>query len=534
MLEFDYIIVGAGSAGCVLADRLTASGRNSVLVLEAGGSDRRFWIKVPIGYGRTFYDTRVAWCYRAEPDPMLGGRSAYWPRGKVVGGSSSINALIYCRGLPPDFDDWRDAGNPGWGWSDVAPHFERLETRCRGRSRQGSGPVHVTDVSREIHPASRHFFAAAREMSLPVTDDFNGPHPEGVGFYQITTRNGFRWSAADAFLRPALARGRCELVTRVLVKRILIESGQARGVEYLRGGRTLQAMARRGVIVSAGAVNSPQILQLSGIGPGALLQAHGIPVVAHREAVGANLQDHLAIDFFFKAREPTLNDILYPWRGKIISGLRYIATRSGPLSTSVNHCGGFVRSNAEATRPDLQLYFNPITYRTAPANKRPLMNPDPFSGFILSYQPCRPKSRGRIEIGSPDPMVPPRIMPNSLTDAADIADILAGGRFMKRMVATEAMARLIAEPIPPSILDMSDDDMIEDFKQRCGSVFHACGTCRMGPDPATSVVDNRLRVYGIDRLRVIDASVFPNVTSGNTNAPTLMLADRAAALLLGE
>ncbi len=534
MLEFDFIIVGAGSAGCVLADRLSASGRHSVLVLEAGGSDRRFWIKLPIGYGRTFHDERVNWKFETEPDPGTGGRRSYWPRGRVVGGSSSINALVYCRGLPTDFDDWRDAGNPGWGWTDVEPYFRRSERLVDGERSQGDGSLHVADVSRAMHPLSRHYFAAAGEIGLKRTESFNGPAPEGVGFYQITVRNGFRCSAADAFLRPALRRANCGLQTNAVVRRILFEAKRATGVEFSVGRTVTTVRARREVILCAGAVSSPKLLQLSGIGPAPLLRRHGIPVEVDSPAVGAHLQDHLAVSYYYKSREPTLNDLLHPFSGKARAALRYLLTRSGPLSLSVNQCGGFVRSSDSAQRPDMQLYFNPFTYATSNVGRRPVNRPHPYSGFLLSFQPCRPTSRGAIEIRSPDPDAPPMILPNYLSTDQDIADVIAGGHLMQRMLGTQAMRGLIAQSIPPEVQSMSDDTIVEDFRQRCGTVFHPVGTCRMGPDRRDSAVDPRLRVHGVDGLRVIDASVFPNITSGNTNAPTIMVGQKGADLVLSE
>ena len=533
--EFDTVIVGSGSAGCVLADRLTADGRRRVLLLEAGGSDRRFWIRLPIGYGRTFFDHRINWKYQTEPEPALNGQRGYWPRGKVLGGSSAINAMVYCRGLPGDFDDWRDQGNPGWGWSDVEPVYTRTERRVdsTGRAAQG-GPLFVSDVVRELHPLRRHYFAAAREIGLPVTDDFNGPQPEGVGLYQITSRHGMRWSAADAFLRPALRRSNLQLESRALVHRVLFEGRRAVGVVFARGGQLFTARARREVILSAGAVNSPQLLQLSGIGPGALLQQHGIPVVFNQPAVGGRLQDHIAVSYFYRAPEPTLNNQLYPLHGKVAAALRYVLTRRGPLSVGVNQCGGFVRTAAHLQRADQQLYFNPVTYSMAPAGKRPLMNPDPFAGFILSFQPCRPQSRGRIDIASPDPEVAPAIRPNYLSAEDDLADVVAGGRLLQSLLATRAMQGLIAQPIAPDLAPMDAQQIVDDFRARAGTVFHPVGTCAMGPDPRQAVVDSQLRVHGLEGLRVVDASVFPNITSGNTHAPTVMVAQKAADMLLSS
>jgi len=533
--EFDTVIVGAGSAGCVLADRLTADGKRRVLLLEAGGSDRRFWIRLPIGYGRTFFDERINWKYQTEPEAALNGQRGYWPRGKVLGGSSSINAMVYCRGLPGDFDDWRTQGNPGWGWSDVEPVYRRTERRvdAEGRAAEG-GPLFVSDVQRELHPLRRHYFAAAREMGLAVTDDFNGPQPEGVGLYRITTRNGMRWSAADAFLRPALRRPQLQVESHAQVHRVLFEGRRAVGVVFARGGQLFTARARREVILSAGAVNSPQLLQLSGVGPGALLQQHGIPVLLDQPAVGGRLQDHIAVSYFYRATEPTLNNQLYPLHGKILAALRYGLTRRGPLSVGVNHCGGFVRTRAGLPRADQQLYFNPVTYSMAPQGKRPLMNPDPFAGFILSFQPCRPTSRGRIDIASADPAAAPGIRPNYLSTGEDLADVVAGGRFLQTMLATRAMQGLIDKPIAPDLAPMDEQQIVDDFRARAGTVYHPVGTCAMGADPRHAVVDSQLRVHGLMGLRVVDASVFPNITSGNTHAPTVMVAQKAADMLLSQ
>jgi len=532
--EFDYLIVGAGSAGCVLADRLSASGRHSVLMLEAGGSDRRPWIRIPIGYGRTFHDERVNWKFRTEPDAGTGDRTSYWPRGKVVGGSSSINALVYCRGLPSDFDDWREAGAAGWGWSDVEPYFRRSERNVRGKVETGDGPLCVADMRDAMHPLSRHYFAAAEAMGLARTEDFNGPSPEGVGFYRINVRNGFRCSAADAFLRPALRRRNCALRTHATVQKILFEKGRAAAIEYSVGDRTMRVRARREIILSAGTICSPKLLQASGIGPGALLQEFGIEVVVDAPAVGAHLQDHLAVSYYFRASEPTLNDLLHPLSGRARAALRYALDRSGPLSLSVNQCGGLVRSSPEKARPDLQLYFNPFTYSTDDGGRRPLNKPHAYSGFLLCFQPCRPTSRGRIALRSPDPDAPPRIEPNYLATEHDIADIVAGGKFLQRMLLTKAMQGLIAEAVPPRLDAMSDDAIVADFRERCGTVYHPVGTCRMGSDPATSALDPALRVRGVGGLRVIDASVFPNITSANTNAPTLMVAQKGADLVLAD
>jgi choline dehydrogenase len=532
--HFDYIIVGAGSAGCVLADRLSAEGRHRVLVLEAGGSDARFWIKTPIGYGRTFADASVNWKYQTQPSPGLNGRSMYWPRGRVVGGSSSINALVYCRGMPADFDDWRNLGNVGWGWDDVRPYFEKSERRVDSAGRAlTSGALDIKDVTPFLHPMLANWRGAAAELSLALTDDFNGLHPEGLGCYQVTIRDGKRRSAADAFLRPALRRSTVKLETHAWVSKILFSEGRAIGVEWIRDGRPQVAAADSEVILCAGAVNSPQLLQLSGIGPGAVLSAHGITPMVDNSAVGGHLQDHLAVVYSFKATQPTLNNELHSTFGKMRAGLRYLLTRQGPLALSVNQFGGFSRANPAATRPDVQLYFNPVTYGTGDST-RTRIEVDAFPGFYLCFQPTRPTSEGRIDIANADFREPPLIAPNYLSTDKDLEDVVHGGRLLQAIARTHAIRALTLEPIAPDLGKLSDAGLIADFRARGATVYHPVGTCRMGSDPTVSVVDSALRVHGVERLRVVDASVFPTVTSANTNAPTLMVAQKAADLILAQ
>ncbi len=529
---FDYIIVGAGSAGCVLADRLSASGRARVLVLEAGGSDRRFWIKTPIGYGRTFADATVNWKYQTLPSNGLNGRTMYWPRGRVLGGSSSINALVYCRGMPEDFDDWRRMGNVGWGWDDVRPYFEKSERRVDAAGHaSGQGPLDVKDVTPFLHPMRQNWLAAAGELGVPVSEDFNGPRPEGFGCYHVNIRHGLRRSAADAFLRPALRRANIRLETNAWVKKIRFEQRRAVGVDYVRGTTPLAARAEREVILCGGAVNSPQLLQLSGIGAAATLSAAAITPLLDNPAVGANLQDHLAVVYSFKATQPTLNDELHSTAGKLIAGLRYLVARRGPLALSVNQFGGFARANPEATRPDVQLYCNPVTYGSGDA-ARTRIEVDAFSGFYLCFQPTRPTSVGRIDIADADYRRPPNIAPNYLSTDKDVADVVHGGRLLQDIMRTRAIKNLIRAPIAPDLDAMGPDELIADFRARAATVYHPVGTCRMGAGVGDSVVDASLRVHGVERLRVVDASVFPTVTSANTHAPTVMVAQKAADAIL--
>lgn len=532
---FDYIVVGAGTAGCVLANRLTEDGKSTVLLLEAGGSDLSIWIQMPIGYGRTFFDKRINWMYDTEEVPGLGGRSSYWPRGKVIGGSGSINAMVYVRGQPRDFDDWRDAGNPGWGWDDVLPFFTKSEDFDRYSAHHGrGGPQHVTEITPHVHPVCHSFIETAEGLGFPVTSDFNGSNPEGVGFYQINTRGGWRASTANAFLHPARKRKNLELRTKSQATRVLFEGNRAVGIEYRRGGKLHQVRARREVILSGGAINSPQLLLLSGVGDGAALAQHGIAVQQHLPAVGQNLQDHLAVSYFYKVRTATLNDELHPLLGKAQAALRFAFDRRGPLSLSVNQSGGFVRSDKDAPNVDLQLYFSPVSYTKTPLAARKLLNPDPFSAFLLSFNPCRPTSRGHLELRSADPLAYPVIQPNYLSTEQDIAEVRAGNRLLRQIAASRPLADMITEELIPGPAVRSEEDQLADFRARADTVYHPTGTCAMGPDAANSVVDARLRVHGTEGLRVIDASIFPNITSGNTNAPTVMVAEKGAAMVLAD
>jgi choline dehydrogenase len=534
-VHYDFVIVGAGSAGCILADRLSASGRHSVLVIEAGGRGRSPWLKLPLGYGKTFFDPKVNWKYQTEPEPALNGRRGYWPRGKVVGGSGAINALVYARGLPDDYDDWAASGATGWAWRDVAPAFSEIETRVRADGhRTGTGPITVQDVSDQVHPLSRHFFAAARDLGHPVTHDCNGTAPEGATTYRVTTRAGLRASSAEMCLKPALARSNLTLHSGALVDRVAFDGARAVAVHYRTRGQPRIARARREIILAAGAIGSPAILQRSGVGAPDTLEAAGITVHLDQPKVGAELQDHLGINYTFRACEPTLNGDLAPLGGKLRAALRYALTRRGPLALSVNQCGGFFRSAPGATRADQQIYFNPVSYTTTPKGRRSVVNPDPFPGFILGFQPTRPTSRGTIAVTDADPASPPRITPNSLASAADRAGVIAGARLCQQLLATAPLDRLVAGPKDSDPRDMDDAALLEDFRARCGTVFHPVGTCRMGRDAETCVVDSRLRLHGAEGLRVIDASVFPAITSGNTNAPTMMVAWRAAGFILEE
>ena len=535
MDSFDYIVVGAGSAGCVLASRLTADGRFRVLLLEAGGSDRSVWVRMPIGYGKTFHDPRHNWKFMTDPVPGFGGRDSYWPRGKVLGGSSSINAMVYVRGQHADFDDWAALGNPGWSWAEVGPVFRRMENSAAGADdwRGAGGPLDVADERGLVHPLCEDWLAACEAAGLARNPDFNGADQEGVGIYQITTRRGVRASAATAYLRPAMRRANLAVATGAQVTRVRFEGRRAVGVDYRRGGVERSAQARGEVILSAGAVMSPVLLHLSGVGDPARLIRNGVAVVHDLDQVGRNLQDHVGIDYLYRARVPTLNQLLRPWSGRLRVGARYLLRRDGPLALSVNQGGGFFRTRPEV-RPNMQLYFSPVSYLRAAPGRRQLMTPDPYPGMLLGLSNCRPASRGWLAIRSPDPLEPPAIQPNYLDSPEDVAELLEGVRFLRRIAAAPPMARIVEQELAPGEGIAGEEALVADIRARAGTLFHVSGTCAMGPDPASAVVDARLRVHGLEGVRVIDASIFPRVTSGNTNAPSIMVGERGSDLVLED
>jgi len=522
--DFDHVIVGAGSAGSVLAERLSQDGRARVLVLEAGGSDRRFFVQMPLGYGKLFYDPSVNWCYRTEPDPGLAGQRDYWPRGKVLGGSSSINAMVWIRGHASDYDDWRAAGNPGWGWNEAREAYRQLECNEDGgdKWRGADGPLFIRSNRQHAHALVEPFLAACEALGLQRNPDFNGAEQEGVGTYQMTIRGGRRNSAARAFLRPALKRPNVALRTGAQVTRVLFEGRRAVGVEYRWKGQTLRAMAGE-VILAGGAINSPQLLMLSGIGAGGDLRALGLPVVLDQPNVGAHLNDHQGLNYTFRMTVPTMNDVLRPWWGKLAVGLRYLATRGGPLATSINHAGGFFRTDPALARPNMQLYLQAFSTLIPREGERPVLSPDPFPGLSIGLSNCRPTSRGRIALASADPFAAPRIFANAYGTDHDVAEMLAAVKMLRRIAAAPPLAALIAEELRPGPQVTNDADLIADFRARSGTVYHPSCTCRMGPDPAQAVVDARLRVHGVAGLRVCDASAFPTLIGGNTNAPAILM-----------
>ncbi len=534
MADSDFIIVGAGSAGCVLANRLTESGKYRVTLIEAGGSDARFYVNLPLGYGKLFYDPAVNWLYKTEPDPGLAGQRDHWPRGKVLGGSSSINAMVWIRGHRADYDEWGSRAQR-WGWGDVLPAYRAIEDNEAGGDawRGKGGPLFISANTRGLHPLVRDYIEACEEAGLPFNPDFNGAGQEGAGNYQMTIKGARRNSTARAFLRPAMRRANLRVITHAQVTRVLIEGGRAVGVEYQRGGARAVVRCKGEVILSGGAINSPQLLQLSGIGPGALLQGMGLPVLVDNPNVGAHLSDHQGINYTFRMTVPTYNDALRPWWGKLRAGLEYVIGGGGPLAKSINHGGGFFRTSPDEPRPNMQLYMQAFSTLLPKEGERPILTPDPFPGMSLGLSNCRPTSRGEIRLRSPDPLAHPVITANAFSTDHDVAEMLLAVKFLRRLAAQPALSRLIAEELRPGPMVQSDADLIADFRQRSGTVYHPSCTCRMGDDAATSVLDSNCAVRGVDGLRVIDASSFPNLIAGNTNAPSILMgwmgADRVLA-----
>jgi len=526
--EFDYIVVGAGSAGCVLANRLSENASSRVLLLEAGSRDLSPWLHIPVGYFKTMHNPAFDWCYMTEPDAGIDGRRLQWPRGKVLGGSSALNGLLYVRGQPQDYDRWQALGNSGWGFDNVLPYFKKSEDNSRGADHYHGvgGPQKVSDL-RLRRPIAEQFIKAAVEQGIPFNEDYNGETQEGVGYFQQTCFKGFRWSTAKSFLRPAKSRPNLTVLINAQVSKLLFEGKRVTGLEYKRGGQLTSALAKAEVILSAGAINSPQILQCSGIGDGEALAGVGVDANHHLPGVGKNLQDHLQIRLVYETSERTLNDELNNPFKRMKVGIQYFLTRTGPLTLAASQVAIFTRSSDDVERPDIQFHMQPLS-----ADK-PGDGVHPFSAFTASVCQLRPHSRGEVRLKSSDPFIYPEIHPNYLSDDRDCKVAINGIKVARGIAGAPALkSRIIRERVPGSEYQ-NDEQLLEAARKYSQTIYHPAGTCKMGQD-SMAVVDERLRVHGIEGLRVADASIMPEIVSGNTNAPTIMIGEKAADMIIAD
>ena len=528
MIRYDHVIVGAGSSGCVLAARLSEDPQRKVLVLEAGPPDRFLWIHIPIGYGKTMWDKRVNWCFETDPDPGMDGRRIYWPRGKTLGGSSSINGLIYIRGQREDYDNWAALGNRGWGFDDVLPLFIRSETNQRGVGpfHGERGSLHVSDIG-EQHELIEAFIAGAGEIGVPRNDDFNGATQEGAGYYQLTTHRGLRCSTASGFLKPIRSRPNLRVECHAQATSLVLEGNRVTGVRYRQFGQDHVAHCDGEVVLSAGALQSPQLLQLSGIGSPELLERVGIPVRHALPGVGDNLQDHLQFRLIHACTQPiTTNDTLNSWFGRARIGLQWLLKRSGPLAVGINQGGCFMRAlPQESDRPDIQFHMGTLSADMAGGR------PHPFPGFTLSVCQLRPTSRGRVQIRSDNPFESPSIQPNYLSTDLDRRTAVAALRAARAIAASPSMRPYVKQELTPGLQATSDEELLAFCRANGATIFHPVGTCRMGTEP-DAVVDEALRVHGLEGLRVADCSIMPTLVSGNTNAAAIMIAEKAAQMMI--
>ena len=532
MAQYDYVIIGAGSAGCVLANRLSENADARVLLLEAGGRDLNPLIHIPIGYGMTIKDPSVNWLFETEADPGTNGRTHTWPRGKVLGGSSSINGLLYIRGQSQDYDGWRQMGNPGWAWEDVLPYFKRSENFERGPNEfhGGGGPLHVSEVS-ETHPVSDAVIEAGIQAGIPYKSDVNTGDQEGISYYHLTVRNGLRCSAAVAYLNPVKDRPNLTIETKALGKNVIFANKKAIGVRYTKGQQIHEARASKEVILCGGAINSPQLLQLSGIGPGAHLKELGIDVVHELNGVGENLQDHYVVGVQHRMKTNESVNVMSRGLPLLREISKFVTNRKGLLSWSAAHVQAFIRTRPELETPDIQFHILPATQDVEAYRTEGKFDLEKDPGITTAPCQLRPESRGTIRLKTPMHTDGPSIAPNYLSDPLDQETIVAGLKWARKIIEQPAMKKYILKESNPGEDCQTDVQWLDHAKENGSTIYHPVGTCKMGTDPA-AVVDPTLQVQGVENLRVVDASIMPRICSGNTNAPTIMIAEKASDMIL--
>ncbi len=533
MENFDIVIVGAGSAGCIITNQIIKNTNYRVLLIEAGSSDNNPIIQVPLGYGMTFYHKKMNWNFYSETQDNLFNREIYYPRGKVLGGSGSINAMIYARGLISDFENWDLSES--WSWENIKTSYEQIEFEVNENTKTlPSNKIPVNDISTQHHPILKNFFDASKDFDFTFNRQLKSCTENQVGHYNVNIFKGFRNSSSKVFLKPIQNHSNLTILTKTEVLKLNYENKKIIGLNIRHKNKIITVKPKIGTILSSGSIMTPYLLLKSGIGNAKDLEDLNIPLNLHSPHVGKNFQDHLGLDYLYKTFKPTLNKDLGTWRGRIKSTLRYFYNRSGPLSLSLNQGGGYINWNSLDPYPNIQLYFNPLTYSVSYKNRRPLLNTDKFNGFIIGFNSCRPKSVGEVKLKLFKDNYQPSINPNYLSDERDIHDLYAAFDFIRKFSINKNISDIIKSPVNIDLIKTTDQELLDHFKSNATTIYHPCGTCRMSKDISTGVVSDKLKVHGLDNLWIVDASIMPNITSGNINAPVMMLSHLSSKIILEE
>ena len=533
MENFDIVLVGAGSAGCIVANQIINSTNYKVLLIEAGPSDNNLTIQVPLGYGMTFYHKKMNWNFYSEIQKNLHNREIYYPRGKVLGGSGSINAMIYARGLRSDFENWDLSKD--WSWENIKTTYNKIEFAVNNKTKRlPSNKIPVNDISKQHHPILKNFFDASNDFNFTFNKQLKSSIENQVGNYNVNIFKGFRTSSSKVFLKPIKSHPNLTIFTKTEVLKLNYKNKKIVSLDIKHKNKIISVKPKIGTILSSGSIMTPYLLLKSGIGNATDLKELNLPVNLHSAHVGKNFQDHLGLDYLYKTFAATLNKDLGTWGGRIKSVLKYLYNRSGPLSLSLNQGGGYINWNSLDPHPNIQLYFNPLTYSVSYKNRRPLLNTDKFNGFIIGFNSCRPKSLGEVKLKSFKDGYLPSINPNYLSDERDIHDLYATFDFMRKFSANKNISNIIKSPVNIDPLIATDHELLDHFKSNATTIYHPCGTCRMSKDIGTGVVSDKLKVHGLDNLWIVDASIMPNITSGNINAPVMMLSHLSSKIILEE